>query len=574
MRRRSLVALSLVLAAVVASSPVVRCQDPQEKVDLAAIDRIKEEALKHSQVMEILSVLTDVHGPRLTGSPNIKVAGEWARRKLSGWGLQNARLEPWGPFGKGWSLEGFSANVIMPQFIPLIAYPKAWSPGTHGTVRGEAIYLDAKTEADLEKYRGKLKGAMVFISPPRKVEAHFQAEAQRQSDERLLALANAEPPSGAPPARRARLTSEERAAEALQQKKWDLCFSERPEVVLEPGRGDGGTVFVQGVTLPQPPSGTPADRRIRAWNKDAPEVMPQVVVAVEHYNRLVRMLTQGIPVKLEINIDSRFHDDDPMGFNVIAEIPGSDLGDELVMLGGHFDSWHSGTGTTDNAAGSSVALEAVRILQKLDVKPRRTVRIALWGGEEQGLLGSKAYVGEHFGRRIDPPSPTQNRPEDTESASSGDSLAVAATERQAAPPRFELKPGHAKFAGYFNLDNGTGKIRGVYLQGNEGVRSIFRAWLAPFKEMGASTLSISNTGGTDHLSFDAVGLPGFQFIQDPVEYNSRTHHSSMDVYDRVQEEDLKQAAAIMASFVYLAATRDEKLPRKPLPGPSSIPAMP
>jgi Zn-dependent M28 family amino/carboxypeptidase len=235
-----------------------------------------------------------------------------------------------------------------------------------------------------------------------------------------------------------------------------------------------------------------------------------------------------------------------MGYNVVAEIPGADLKDEIVMLGAHYDSWHSGTGATDNAAGSAVCLEAVRIIQALGLKPRRTIRVALWGGEEQGLLGSRAYVSQHFGRRIGAQGNRQ--------------------EAQNTPVQLEIKPAHEKFAGYFNLDNGTGKIRGVYMQGNEAVRPIFRAWLAPFKEMGATTLTISNTGGTDHLAFDGVGLPGFQFIQDSVEYDTRTHHSNMDVYDRIQADDMKQASVIMAAFVYNTAMRDKKLPRKPLPG--------
>jgi len=557
----------LLICALLVLSAGISAQAPVEKVDLDAINKIKEEGLNRSQVMELLSYLTDVYGPRLTGSPNIKAAGEWAKKKLTEWGVQNARLEPWGPFGRGWTLEGFTANVIEPQFIPLIAYPKAWSPSTNGTVRGQVIYLDAKTEADLEKYRGKLKGAIVLISPPLEVRAHFRPQATRRSDEDLLRLANAEPPGGAPvQRRRPDANPEQRDAQALQMKKWEMCYKEGAAVVLEPGRGDGGTIFVGSVTIPSPPD-APFDRRPRPWSQDAPAIVPQVVVAVEHYNRLIRMLTKGAPVQLEVSITSRFHDRDLMGYNVIGEIPGSDLKDEIVMLGAHYDSWHSGTGATDNAAGSAVCLEAMRIIQTLGLKPRRTIRIGLWSGEEQGLLGSRAYVAEHFGRRIDQ---QQGRGQTSGSAQGGAPL--SGDQSSAPAPRFELKPAAAKFAGYFNLDNGTGKIRGVYLQGNEAVRPIFRAWLAPFKDMGAATLSISNTGGTDHLSFDAIGLPGFQFIQDEIEYDTRTHHSNMDVYDRIQEEDMKQAAVIMAAFVYNTAMRDEKLPRKPLPG--QAPAQP
>lgn len=543
----------LLIPVLLLSALATSAQGPQEKIDLATIEKIKEEGLKRSQVMDTLSYLTDVYGPRLTGSANAKAAEDWAVKKLGEWGLQNGRLEAWGPFGRGWALTGFVANVVAPQFIPLIAYPKAWSPGTNGTARGPVVYFDAKTDADLAKFQGKLKGAIVLISPAREIKAHFAPEGTRETDESLLKLADADPPGEGPGAgRRFQLTPEQRAAAELQNKKWQMCVSEGAAVVLEAGRGDGGTIFVQQVTVPSPPD-APFNQRPRFYTKDAPPTVPQAVLAGEHYNRLVRMIERGVALQLEVSIAARFTDNDEMSYNVIAEIPGTDpaLRDEVVMLGGHFDSWHGGTGATDNAAGSAVALEAVRILQALGIKPRRTIRIGLWTGEEQGLLGSRAYVTEHFGKRIDPPrtagGPGQAPP-------------------PAAPPKFELLPEQAKVAAYFNLDNGTGKIRGVYMQGNEAVRPIFRAWLAPFREMGAGTLSISNTGGTDHLSFDAVGIPGFQFIQDEIEYTTRTHHSNMDVYDRIQEDDMKQASVIMAAFVYNSAMRDEKLPRKPLAG--------
>jgi hypothetical protein len=546
MLRRYTTAL-LLIASLLSFGGAAAGQAPQEKVDLDAINKMKDEGLNRSQVMEILSYMTDVFGPRLTGSPNYKAASEWAVKKLESWGLQNAKLEPWGPFGRGWTLEGFSANMTGPHFSPLIAYPKAWSPSTNGAVRGEVVYLDAKTEADLERYRGKLKGAIVLLSPPRDVKAHFQPQSVRETDEDLLRLANAEPPApGGGQRRNFQGSPEQRAAQALMNKKWEMVYGEGAAVTLEVGRvGDGGTIFLGGANLYYP-SGTPADRRKSVRDKDAPQIIPQLVLTVEHYNRIIRMLGKGVPVRLEININARYHDQDLMGYNVVAEIPGTDLKDEIVMLGAHYDSWHSGTGATDNAAGSAVCLEAVRIIQALGLKPRRTIRVALWGGEEQGLLGSRAYVSQHFGRRIGAQGNRQ--------------------EAQNTPVQLEIKPAHEKFAGYFNLDNGTGKIRGVYMQGNEAVRPIFRAWLAPFKEMGATTLTISNTGGTDHLAFDGVGLPGFQFIQDSVEYDTRTHHSNMDVYDRIQADDMKQASVIMAAFVYNTAMRDKKLPRKPLPG--------
>src|SRR5215470_17927267 len=523
-----------------------------EKVDLEMMKKIREEGTQRSQVMETLSWLTDVHGPRLTNSPQYNRATEWAKGKLTEWGLQNASLEAWGPFGRGWSLEGFTANIVKPDFIPLIAYPKAWSPSTNGVVRGQVVYLDAKTPEDLEKYKGKLKGAIVLVSPPREVQAHFKPEGTRASDEELLAMANAEPPtSGGGGFRRGGGNPEQRAALELVSKKWQMVYDEGAAVALDMGRGDGGTIFVQQVTMPAPADAS-FDRRPRPWSTDA-KVIPQASLAAEHYNRIVRMLTKGVPVELEVQIAAKFQDQDLMGHNVIAEIPGSDLKDEIVMVGGHFDSWHSGTGATDNGAGSAVAMEVVRILQAIGVKPRRTIRIGLWGGEEEGLIGSRAHVEKHYGSR--------------QASEPG-----AGPQGQQGP--ITLKPAQEKFSAYFNLDNGTGKIRGVYLQGNEAVRPIFRAWLEPFRDLGASTLTSRNTGGTDHLSFDAVGLPGFQFIQDEIEYSTRTHHSNMDVYDRIQADDMKQASVIIAAFVYNAAMRDEKLPRKPLPAGAVKPAEP
>jgi carboxypeptidase Q len=580
---------------------VVCGQSPVEKVDMEVVAKIREEGLKRSQVMETISFLTDVHGPRLTASPQIRIAGEWTKNKLAEWKLANPHLEAWGPFGRGWSLEGFTANLVTPTYSPLIAYPKAWSPSTPKLVRGTPIYLNAANEKELEQYQGKLHRAIVLLSSPREVKALFDAPARRQTDATLLALANGETrsryiqpsnaaptsaptPPGAPgavPGTPFGASAEQRAAIALQNRKWQMVTDEGAAVVIEPGPGDGGTLFVSAARVPsrvgggsgeneksaptpRPGGGPPpsATSRSRPWLKDSPEIIPQVVMAVEHYNRLVRMLEKKTALQIEIDIASRYHADDLMSFNVVAEIPGSDLKDELVMLGGHFDSWHSGTGATDNAVGCGVALEAVRILQAIGVKPRRTIRIALWTGEEQGLLGSKAYVTEHFGKTTPPPPSGTGRT----SGSSKSKSDSSSQSRRGPPTKYELKPDHSRFSAYFNLDNGTGKVRGVYLQGNEAVRPIFRAWLAPFSDLGASTLSPSNTGGTDHLSFDAVGLPGFQFIQDPLEYDSRTHHSSMDVFDRLQAEDVKQASVIMAAFVYHAAMRDEKLPRKLLAG--------
>jgi hypothetical protein len=576
MFRRNLAVALLLACSVLANSFPVMAQQPAATPAAASartpapdpndpIARIKDEGMNRSQVMQTLSYLSDVIGPRLTNSPGMKRANEWTRDQMTKWGLQNAHLEPWGPFGRGWTLKRFSAEVIEPLNVPLIAYPKAWSPGTNGTLNAEVIYVDATDEAGLAKYRGKLKGAIVLTSPIREIKAHFEALGTRLTEKELLALADAPDPASIARRPGQQPTPEQIAQFIFSLKKANFLLEEGAALLVDPGRGDGGTLFVQSASVPQPvPALTDLTsiqsffrRGVSAYDKSAPKLVPQIVVAAEHYNRMMRMLQANEKVRMTVNLDVQFQDQDLMGYNTIAEIPGSDLKDEVVMLGGHMDSWHGGTGATDNAAGCAVAMEAARILQTLGLKPRRTIRVALWSGEEQGLLGSRAYVKEHFGEIVTPtPQPTP--------PGAGEGQPVA---RPTPAPQGKLvtKPAYGKFAGYFNLDNGTGKIRGVYLQGNEAIRPLFRSWLMPFRDLGAQTLSISNTGGTDHLAFDAIGLPGFQFIQDEVEYETRTHHSNQDVFDRIQADDMKQAATIMAAFVYQAAMRDEKLPRKPAP---------
>jgi hypothetical protein len=557
-----------------AQSAATPAKDPND-----LIERIKDEGMNRSQVMQTLSYLSDVIGPRLTASPGMKRSNEWTRDQLTKWGLANAHLEAWGPFGRGWTLKRFSAQVSEPLNIPLIAYPKAWSPGSNGPLTAAVVYVDAKDEADLQRFKGKLKDAIVLTGKMREVKAHFESMGTRRDDKDLLTLADAPDPvrgSGR------RFNPEQRAAQLFACRKYQFFQDEGAGLLVDASRaGDGGTIFVQSATVPQPcvenPFGPNAPRQIQAYEKTAPKIVPQLVVAVEHYNRIARMIEAGEKVKMTVDLAVDWQDTDPMGYNTVAEIPGTDLKDEVVMLGGHMDSWHAGTGATDNGAGVAVAMEAVRILQTLNLKPRRTIRIALWTGEEQGLLGSRAYVAEHFGKIETPvvaPGATsaagQPANGQTQAATQSPTAAPAPT-----PGVLVTKPEYEKFSSYFNLDNGTGKIRGVYLQGNEAVRPLFRQWLMPFRDRpedktapvwGAATLSIANTGGTDHLSFDAIGLPGFQFIQDEIEYDSRTHHSNQDVFDRIQAEDLKQAATIMAAFIYNAAMRDEKLPRKPVSG--------
>ena len=562
------------------------------------IVRIKDEGMNRSQVMQTLSYLSDVIGPRLTASPNAKRANEWTRDRLTSWGLQNGHLEAWGPFGRGWTLKRFSAQITEPQDIPLIAYPKAWSPGIKvmpamavaapakgkqkmmapaapqpsSVVTADVIYLDARNEADLEKYKGQLKGKIVLISPTVEVKALFDPLGARRDEKNLLALANANPPGpggfgggggGGRGPGGAQMTPQERAQQQFQQtvftsKRMNMIVDEGAAVLVDVSpRGTGGTIFVQQATVAQPaPKSVEEMRTLTRLSyydpKAEAKMVPQMTVSVEQYNRMMRMMQQGEKLKMTVDLQVEYQDQDNMGYNTIAEIPGSDLKDEIVMLGGHMDSWHSGTGATDNGAGVAVAMEAVRILQTLGLKPRRTIRIALWTGEEEGLLGSRAYVAQHFGK-LEPGNPGVVPPGTPNS-------------QPAARPKLTTLPEYEKFSGYFNLDNGTGKIRGVYLQGNNGVRDLFSQWLMPFRDMGASTITISNTGGTDHQSFDGIGLPGFQFIQDEIEYDTRTHHSNQDVFDRIQADDMKQAATIMAAFVYQTAMRDEKIPRKPAPG--------
>ncbi len=560
------------------------------------IVRIKDEGMNHSQVMQTLSYLSDVIGSRLTASPSAKRANEWTREKLASWGLENAHLEAWGPFGRGWTLKRFSAQVVEPQDIPLIAYPKAWSPGIKempatvihdprskraaaptaqpgSAVTADVIFLDAKNEADLQKYKGQLKGKIVLISQPVEVKAVFDPLGTRRDEKNLLALANALPPGagggfgggGGRGAGGAQMTPQERQQQLFQQtvftaKRMNLLVDEGAAAAVDVSpRGTGGTIFVQQATVAQPIPASIEEMRTMTRllyydPKAEAKMVPQLTVAVEQYNRLIRMIQQGEKLKMTVDLQVEYQDQDNMGYNTIAEIPGSDLKAEIVMLGGHMDSWQAGTGATDNGAGVAVAMEAVRIIQTLGLKPRRTIRVALWTGEEEGLLGSRAYVAQHFGKL------------EGGGGGFGAGFGGGGGGGNNPPAKLTTLPEYEKFSGYFNLDNGTGKIRGVYLQANNGVRDLFSQWLIPFRDMGASTITISNTGGTDHQSFDGIGLPGFQFIQDEIEYDTRTHHSNQDVFDRVQADDMKQAATIMAAFVYQTAMRDEKLPRKPAPG--------
>jgi hypothetical protein len=491
--------------------------------DASMMDKIKQEGTQNSKVMDIAFHLTDVSGPRLTGSPGFMRAAQWAKNTLASWGLQNAMLEPWGEFGKSWQQEKCYVAMTKPYYQPFVAIPRAWTGSTPGnkSIKSGIVLVKAKDSAELMQYAGKLKNKIVMFWSTDTLRPTFTPDAARWADTSLEKLANAKPRTavmGNPPPPPNRNAFASRFA--FQRVMSNFISKEKPALMLYMnGRGKEGTVFVQ--------QGGSA--------KDSVMVPASVVLSSDDFLRLQRLVDAGIPVELEAEVKTKFFSDDLKGYNVVAEIPGTDptLKEQLVMLGGHLDSWQGATGATDNAAGCAVMMEAVRILKALNVQPRRTIRIALWSGEEQGLFGSRNYVKTHFGD----------------------------------PATMQLTPDQSKVSAYYNLDNGTGRIRGVYLQGNESVRPLFVKWLESFKEMGATTLTINNTGGTDHLSFDAVGIPGFQFIQDQIEYDTRTHHTNMDTYDHLVPEDLKQASIIVAAFVYNTAQRDEMIPRKELPKP-------
>jgi len=519
MRRKFLGAALVALAIAVPAAQ-------SEKLDYAALGRIRDEGLSRSQVMDHISWLADVYGPRLTGSPGLTQASEWAMKKFTEWGLANVHQERW-KFGKGWSLVRFSAHLVEPQIQPIIGYPNTWSPGTGGVVTAEVVRADISTEADVAKYRGTLKGKILLMQPARRVRM-LEGPIILRMGEKEFAEADTTPVPAAPAAAAARpaaltradiqkfLVSEGVVATFDRGTDSDMAAG-GSDLTWQQQHPDGGTIF---------PSGGPTR------TEDSAAVVPSVTLAVEHYNRMVRVLEKKVPVRVELNIETMFYPEADMnGVNTVAEIPGSDLASEVVLLGAHLDSHPYSTGATDNATGSAAIMEALRILKTVGVKPRRTIRLALWSGEEQGLLGARAYVKEHF----------------------------------ADPDTMQLKPDHSKISAYFNSDNGTGRIRGVWLQSNLAARPIFQQWIAPLADLGVTALGPRSVVSTDHVPFDEVGIPAFQFMVDRLEYNARTHHSNMDFVDRVQRDDLIQQATVSAAFAFMAAQRDEKLPRKAKP---------
>ena len=512
------------LALVLTAPTTVETQRP----DRGVVRAIKAEGLERSQAMEVVSWLSDVYGPRVTGTPAIEAAKDWAVQRMREWGLRV--YEERFPFGKGWTLERFHAHMVEPQVMPLIGYPRAWTSSTDGTVTAGVVRVDIGSPDDLDRYRGTLRGKIVLTQAARAVEM-LEHELVLRMDDELLAEAS-RPHEG-----RSAQAGSGGSGSWLEDDVNDFFLAEGVVAVLDRGsdvsmvggaplgsdlvwptqRTDGGTVFVG--------NGGPRD-------VNAGHVVPSATIAVEHYNRMRRILEKDLPVTVELNIQTRFHDETrPNGFNLFGEIPGTDLADEVVILGAHFDSTHASTGATDNATGVAAMMEALRILAAVDARPRRTIRVALWGGEEEGLLGSRAYVRQHYGNR------------DT----------------------MEIEPDHAEVSAYYNIDNGAGRIRGIWLQANDAITPIFRDWMTDLADLGVTTIGRRSPRGTDHVSFDEIGLPGFQFIQDRLEYNSRTHHSNMDFYDRVQRDDMLQMSVVAATFAYNTAMLDERLPRKGLP---------
>ena len=498
----------------------------QETIDASVMQKIRAEGLTRSKVMDIAFNLTDKNGSRLTNSEGYMRAANYAKETLGGWGMANAVIDPWGEFGKGWDLQKMYLAMTAPYYKPLLAYPKTWTAGTKGLKKGNLIVIALKDSAALMAYKGKLKGKLIIIDQLSVYNQSFKADAVRYTDDALAKMAAATPQGGGRGGQAMDTAQMRRMREQYARSGGGASMrvtNMLKTMAMEEGaigmiststRNHDGTVFTGGGG---------------AYKGTDPENFLDMSLGIEDYNTLLRIAKSGTDVAIEADVKVKFQDKDLQGYNVIAEIPGTDptLKDEVVMIGAHLDSWQAGSGSTDNAAGSSVMMEVMRILKTIGVQPKRTIRIGLWSGEEQGLLGSKGYVKKTFMDANGKPNKA-----------------------------------HEQFSAYYNIDNGTGKIRGIYLQGNAACADIFSNWFTPFHDLGAKTITISNTGGTDHQSYDGVGLPGFQFIQDPIEYDTRTHHSNMDVYDHLIEDDLKQMATIVAAFVYNSAQRDAKLPRK------------
>jgi carboxypeptidase Q len=523
-RMRAAPLAALLTAVVVAQAPAQ--QVAQERVDLHVVERIRDEGFNRSQIEPLARHLNDVIGPRLTGSTGMRRANDWTAETFRGWGLQNVAVEPWGEFGRSWERVSYAGRITQPFVQPLIAQPLAWSGSTRGTQEGPVIAIEATTPDDLAQYRGRLRGA--WILPQRHVphSPEFQEHMRRFPADDLLRPAPTQP--GPPPEVQARLEAQARAAaqgDPQAQQAQQAMAQQRAQQFAQQGPAIGAALDsmakAEGALGYLRPSQWPYGiLRVAGMNRTDANPLPNLVISHDQYGQLWRNATNGVTSRVEVNVQNRFLTDDLRAYNTLADLPGSDLAGEYVIIGAHLDSWHTGTGATDNAAGSVIMMEAMRILKTLGLQPRRTVRIGLWSGEEQGLLGSRNYVRNHA----------------------------------------EL---HDRISVYLNIDNGTGRLRGIWNQSNVAATPIFEQLLWPFRDIGIVAVRHGNTGGTDHLAFDAAGIPGFNFIQDPIEYSLRTHHSSADTFDRLVIDDLMQAAVIVASTAYHLAMRDEMFPRKP-----------
>jgi len=563
MKKNRALGLALVTA-MIALLGILPLRATNEGINYVDINKIKAEGMQRSQVMELSSWLSDVYAPRLMGSPTYTKAADWAIAKMKEWGLVNVKAEPWinrNEFDRGWTNDKYYMAVVSPEPFPIPGTPTGWTPGTNGLVRGEAMLVTAATPEDLAAYKGKLKGKWVLTQAVPDVPAYWTVISKRYTSEELAALElfpapglefgitppgqrGGAPAVAAPPEPQAKpVAAQQPTAPAAGQRGGLGAMNARNEFF----RAEGAFGML---------STTPRGHGIYVISgnraSDPTTTLPAIVIPAEQYGRIGRILAKKIPVTIEADIKNTYYPN-PQVFNVVGEIPGTDKADELVMLGGHLDSWHAATGAADNGCGVTAMMEAVRILKATGVKLRRTVRIGLWGAEEQGLIGSREYVAAHFANRQTLAVPAAGTP-------------PAAVGQRGGGPQgpLEFKPEYDKLSAYYNIDNGTGAIRGIYLQGNDAAGPIFREWIEPLRNMGMTTVTIRNTGGTDHQSFDRVGLPGFQFIQDETEYNAIIHHTNLDTYERLQPNDMMKNATIAAVFVYLTANRDEKIPRKPL----------
>lgn len=527
MFKRGLLAVALALA-----GPAMAQQ--AEPVDLQMVGKIRQQAFHHSQVMDHFSHLTETIGARLTNSPSMAQANAWARGRFNEWKLDNVHDEAFADFGRGWEFTAASVEMLGERVQPLHALPKAWTPGTPGPVEGELVQVKIEKLADIEKYRGTLRGKVLLLGDARDYKRGNQADSHRHDATSLEGLQAFTVPKSAE-GERAKRVKEYSEREALTRAVNTFFAEEGALASISISSWDNGIIRVAGGG---------------SRKAGEPVGIAELAMISEHFNPLVRAVKDGQKVRLRVDVAARFTDEqDQPGYNTLAEIRGSGKADEVVMLGAHLDSWHSGTGAADNAAGVAVMMEAMRILKAVGAKPRRTIRVALWSGEEQGLIGSQAYVARHFAHFPEPTDPAQK--------------ALPASLREPTGALVKTRD-YDKFAVYFNMDNGSGRFRGIYAQENMAAIPLFEAWLKPFHDVGATTVATRNTGSTDHISFDRVGLPGFQFIQDRLDYFTNVHHTHLDTWDHAEPEDLKQAAAIVATFVYHAAMRDEPFPRKDL----------